>query len=629
MQANRALQYGLRRTALMQGARSSTFLLQTASSIGAIAPLVQRMQLPSQRLFSMTKSILQNTDLDPEIKATQEFNPDVRDQIRASAQPQPRKKAATAVWRPLMNAPFLPSKHSFQPLKSSLLFKDPPAAPEPTWGPYLETETEARKVPVPQKHLDTAEFSSSVRNLMRRVPQNVAVILSKDLPLEKDGKARDRKFGLTVSSFNTVSLDPIPIVSFNIKLPSRTWTAIDRSHAFTVHLLNDSRVATSIARKFAGPDLAHKGVQPSDIEEMTYKVSGRSPLLKVMDAVSFAFQCELLSTHSVGDHMVVFGKVEKVYCPEGAESLKYSDKSTLCYGNRSFRSAIMRVMEPPGRYPTKYAQYFPDIKEDKWHFVIDDSPVVNVADSDAPLLDLLNQTPPPIPSPEEIHPYRLPFVYLQRQLISVDKFIEKVEGQMEELGIPIPTTQLTKSKGSRIPSLNIIENDIGRTGRIIDRIQAEFDHLATYPEELSNINLDAIDKELIQTGKEIAEIESTINALDSDDSPEYPNKETMQSLESKSSLEASRSLESIEEEIDQITTEISDLDREISRLTQGHTSELELAGATPTLDEIERQLIISGKRINLIQAELDVLEANEVDHVDEYQPHGAIPWGTK
>lgn len=59
--------------------------------------------------------------------------------------------------------------------------------------------------------------------------------------------------GATISSFTTVTLHPEPIISFNLKLPSRTWDAILDCRHFNLHLLHASQDGASLAHLFTQP----------------------------------------------------------------------------------------------------------------------------------------------------------------------------------------------------------------------------------------------------------------------------------------------------------------------------------------------------------------------------------------
>ncbi|KAK1149275.1 hypothetical protein N8T08_006497 [Aspergillus melleus] len=95
----------------------------------------------------------------------------------------------------------------------------------------------------------TPSLPDQVRLLMRRVPYPVAIITSTD-PSELNNPTRAFR-GMTVSSFNTVTLRPDPIISFNVRRPSETLTALQSSGRFLVHLLAADQAPASLARDFS------------------------------------------------------------------------------------------------------------------------------------------------------------------------------------------------------------------------------------------------------------------------------------------------------------------------------------------------------------------------------------------
>ena len=212
--------------------------------------------------------------------------------------------------------------------------------------------------------------SHQVRNLMRSVPHPVAIITSTSIytasssTIATSGSSRaptlDLFKGATVSSFNTVTLTPDPVVSFNITRKSSTFAAIQLSGVFMVHLMASAAVldddgdtgkevgerqAEIIATKFAmgnegkpfhdedgklgeWVDLAAQAGNASKKGaasgvSSTRKVS-MPPVIKSETSsgeqiVSFRLLCEHMKekTVSIGDHVAVFGKViEAVDCVE-------------------------------------------------------------------------------------------------------------------------------------------------------------------------------------------------------------------------------------------------------------------------------------------------------------------------
>ncbi|KAJ5570041.1 uncharacterized protein N7459_009471 [Penicillium hispanicum] len=87
---------------------------------------------------------------------------------------------------------------------------------------------------------------------MRRVPYPVAIITATD----PSGPSDTTSFrGMTVSSFNTVTLIPHPVISFNVRRPSETLNALLASGRFLVHLLAPGSATATLARDFSKGNL--------------------------------------------------------------------------------------------------------------------------------------------------------------------------------------------------------------------------------------------------------------------------------------------------------------------------------------------------------------------------------------
>lgn len=122
--------------------------------------------------------------------------------------------------------------------------------------------------------------------------------------------------GLLVSSLNTVTLYPRPYVSFNIKLPSRTYATIKASNGFTASGLKDARVADAFTkRKPTRTDPFGEYVWHDLVES-----DGR---LKKGNGGTWWMRCRLSREKcvEVGDHMLVVGKVLECGGYEGGEGI--------------------------------------------------------------------------------------------------------------------------------------------------------------------------------------------------------------------------------------------------------------------------------------------------------------------
>jgi flavin reductase (DIM6/NTAB) family NADH-FMN oxidoreductase RutF len=151
------------------------------------------------------------------------------------------------------------------------------------------------------------------REILASFPSGVAVVTAFD----EDG----RPYGLTVSAFCAVSLDP-PLVLVCIDKESNTLKAIDRRRGFTVNLLASGR--EEMALTFASKD----SEKFSSMRWERAQIPNGGPVL-AHDCVSFA-ACALHDAIPAGDHWILVGRVE-----DGAT---FADREPLVYGQRRFAS---------------------------------------------------------------------------------------------------------------------------------------------------------------------------------------------------------------------------------------------------------------------------------------------------
>ncbi|RMJ20858.1 oxidoreductase [Aspergillus sp. HF37] len=145
---------------------------------------------------------------------------------------------------------------------------------------------------------------------------------------------------MTVSSFNTVTLTPSPVVSFNVKRPSETLSALLKTRRFLAHLLSPNKDAAALARDFSRGNQClagfgeGSGVFGFEFVEAEGSAEGEGEgdgeaLLPVLrrrkgrsgsqaqdsgdegrDDFPFIFECQLHDQQvEVHDHTVVFGTV--------------------------------------------------------------------------------------------------------------------------------------------------------------------------------------------------------------------------------------------------------------------------------------------------------------------------------
>ena len=205
--------------------------------------------------------------------------------------------------------------------------------------------------------------AAHIRHLMRSAPNALTVITSCPSPYlyrdnpsaasehehvepapqpkeeEDDTHQLSRISGCLVSSFNTVTLTPRPYVSFNIRLPSFTYSTIKAANGFTASGLKDARVADGFAnRKFKRND--PHGPYGGSFLHGAVEADGR---LKKGKGGTWWMRCRLSGGKcvEVGDHMVVVGKVLECGGYEGGEG------TGLVYAEGEYRK-VGQVVEGKG-----------------------------------------------------------------------------------------------------------------------------------------------------------------------------------------------------------------------------------------------------------------------------------------
>lgn len=103
--------------------------------------------------------------------------------------------------------------------------------------------------------------------------------------------------GLTVNSFNALSLDP-PLVLWSLRLASPSLAAFDAATRFAVNVLAEAQI--ELSRRFAS-------AVPGKFDNGLWgEGSGGLPLLGGSAAT---FECERISSQAAGDHRLYIGRV--------------------------------------------------------------------------------------------------------------------------------------------------------------------------------------------------------------------------------------------------------------------------------------------------------------------------------
>jgi 3-hydroxy-9,10-secoandrosta-1,3,5(10)-triene-9,17-dione monooxygenase reductase component len=108
------------------------------------------------------------------------------------------------------------------------------------------------------------------------------------------------RFGLTVSSFSALSLEP-PLVLWSLRLASPSLAAFDGAQHFAINVLGEGQV--ELSRRFASPvgDKFDEGAWHDGLHHL--------PLLGGSAAV---LECERVSMQTAGDHRLYIGRVLKL-----------------------------------------------------------------------------------------------------------------------------------------------------------------------------------------------------------------------------------------------------------------------------------------------------------------------------
>lgn len=116
---------------------------------------------------------------------------------------------------------------------------------------------------------------------------------------------QSQPYGLTVSAFCSVSLDP-PLVLVSLRRSSRTLAMIDRSGVYAVNVLTAEQLA--LAARFAASDPGSRSF--TDIPHHP-GVTG-SPLL---DAALTRIECRVAARYPGGDHTLLLGEAVAIEGP--------------------------------------------------------------------------------------------------------------------------------------------------------------------------------------------------------------------------------------------------------------------------------------------------------------------------
>ncbi|SPN98775.1 uncharacterized protein DNG_01816 [Cephalotrichum gorgonifer] len=185
---------------------------------------------------------------------------------------------------------------------------------------------------VPQPSPDpTIPLSESFRSLMRLLPHPVVVCTA----LHPGPTPQPR--AMTMSSVTSLSLDPTPLLSFNIKKPSRTLDALRAAGRFNVHVLADDAGGARVAEWFSRGDAGRDPFVGIDGCGCVATIGGEGVELRGR-GVRRVLRCKVEELVGVRDHVIVVGEVEGILGGgvEG-EAEAEAEGLGLAYADRGYR----------------------------------------------------------------------------------------------------------------------------------------------------------------------------------------------------------------------------------------------------------------------------------------------------
>jgi len=137
--------------------------------------------------------------------------------------------------------------------------------------------------------------------------------------------AEKSSHGITISSFNTVSLEP-PLILWSLKKHSRLMPYFEVGHRQLIHVLERSQ--ESMAMHFAT-------VKENQFVNIPHKILA-SGLTQINDCVAY-YECETLSVHTGGDHNIIVAKVLQLK--------NHSEKHPLIFAHSKFVGLDLREIK--------------------------------------------------------------------------------------------------------------------------------------------------------------------------------------------------------------------------------------------------------------------------------------------
>ncbi|KAI6813317.1 hypothetical protein KC332_g6044 [Hortaea werneckii] len=237
-------------------------------------------------------------------------------------------------------------------------------------GEFIEDDASSSPESTPNQHQTLPE---DMRAILRPLTHPVVLITARDaVHSTADQSSFIGCRGVTVSSFTAVTLFPQPIVSFNLKVPSRTWDAIASSQWLTAHILSANADAATLTHAFTqpypSPEHAFHVIRKLGVQiSLPTTEPSRSPRLNHKEAVLAQVHARILPAKCVqaGDHVIVVAEVKKVGIArrederrpiEGGREkalarLGSEEVVGLTYAKKGYRKGAGEMIQVPDKLP--------------------------------------------------------------------------------------------------------------------------------------------------------------------------------------------------------------------------------------------------------------------------------------
>ena len=184
------------------------------------------------------------------------------------------------------------------------------AAPSTSTPTVIDTNTTQQK-----RAADS--LRDRCRDALGHVAWPVAVVTAKC-------KHSGQTHGMTVGSFASASLDPHPVVSFGVRLPSRMHDTLLQASEFYVHVLSEKQ--KHISHIFASNHIER------DVEETD------AMLAELDEQACCVLRCEEYSTHPIQDHVMWYAGVKE--CSSSSSSLSGEQLLPLSYYKQRYTTIV-------------------------------------------------------------------------------------------------------------------------------------------------------------------------------------------------------------------------------------------------------------------------------------------------